>query len=535
MESVDDRTTMQMLLCGVAFQSTLWDPYSGDCVREYKQPEGALLIDEDGEIEEEKIFMGEVDTRSKSAFSIIPGNDTIPDIKDQPWMLDRSFYALDQVEKVFTHLRGKLNPSDADHQRTEYEKIAHRLGNPVFGGNTALREKAKDVLNTDVLVKAMWIKPNYQYEQGVLVVVIGNELAKIDIWPNDFGQNVYPFVKFTEREDGFHFWPQATVERLIPIQKAYNRLRQHKMKSAMTMASPKWLLPKGSQVLEDAITDEVSEIIEYNPAVTEPHPAQMAPLPNYVTELARELIVDFRDAGGQRESTVTPPPNVTAGVAMQVAAEQGDEIIGPIIKRFGRSKELVAQQQLILMNEEYIEPRKFKVLGGDNQIAVYSMSNADFRNHTDVHIEIESMYPDFRGAKRQALLDLWDRRVIADPKQFLKAFRFGNYDYLIDEADKIEDMIHFDIAMMKKGKIPEMYPGQNHMAYFQALSKFVQSPEFLRLIPERKQMFIQVMQMHLQQLMGQMPGGGAVMPQTNQAAVGTPSGSQVTVGLEGQT
>lgn len=532
MEGKYDRLIMQMLICGTAFMKNVWDPFSGDVIEDYAKgtvPDEIYFNDE-GEIEMDQIFMGEIASLPLSPFAFLPASDSVPELRDQESVIERATLSHAYLETIYPHLRGELKKDTPESIRTQYEDIVQRLASPVFSSTGKLYEKKKDSLNSVSLVKTFMMKPNYQYEDGIVAVVVGDQLAMIDKFPNDFGENIYPYVKFFEKEDGFHFWNQSTIERLIPIQKAYNKLKQKKLNNASLMANGKWMLPKGSQVIDEALTDEEGEVIEYNPAVPEPHQAAIAPLPNYVSELANELVVDFRDAGGQRESSVTPPPNVTAGVAMQIAAELSDENINPIIRRLGRSMELVANQQLLLMDQEYIEPRKIKILGSGNEFGAVWMSQADFRHHTDVHIEIESMFPDFRGAKRQTLLDIWDRRLVEDPKKILKAFHYGSFDALLEEDEKTDDIVWLEIQRIKKGKEPEINPFDNHMAHVKALTQWVQSPEFLRLIPERKQLALQVLQARVGFVMQQMPAMGEPMAQQNQAAVNTPSGPAKPVG-----
>ena len=50
------------------------------------------------------------------------------------------------------------------------------------------------------------------------------------------------------------------------------------------------------------------------------------------------------------------------------------------------------------------------------------------------------------------------------------------------------------------------------------------------MIPERKQLAINVLQAHMQYLLQSMPNQGQPAPQQNQAAVGTPFGPAVTAG-----
>src|SRR3990167_3142713 len=385
-----DKLAFMMLINGTAFMSTLWDPRIGDVIKDYRKSSDGddLMLDDDGVPIEDNVFMGNVSSRAKSAWSLVPANDSLVEIKDQEWLIDRSHMSVMEIESLYPELRGNITKEDREASYTEDEKIVQRLSSPVF-----------------------------------------------------------------------HFWSQSTIERLIPPQKAYNKLQDQKARNAALMANIKWLVANGSQLSEESLTDESGEVVEYNPAVPMPQPAQISPMPNYVSELARDLITDFRDVGGQREASVTPPPNITAGVAMQISAELSDEIIGPIIKRFGYGLSIVGNQQLLLMDQEWKEARKVKILG-DSKVDVQWMSNVDFRHATDVHIEVESMFPEFRGSKRQTLLDLWDRRIVQDPQKILKAFKFGNWDYITDEDEKIEDSVVLDIAMIKKGKEPEINPFQ---------------------------------------------------------------------------
>jgi hypothetical protein len=531
MESQYDRGLKQMLITGNNFMETMWDGNGGDAIEnEVYEAGGILSIDDDGEIEKEKIFLGEISSKPVSSFGILPCDESILDVKDQPYISKRQWLPIPYLETIYPHLRGEISNS-GDSDKTEYEKMVERLGFPQTTSYGRQPNDRKEKMNGQALVITYMMKPNYQYEQGVAAVTInGKQLAMIDQMPNDFGDNVYPWVHFYENEDGFSFWRQSTIERLIPVQRAINTIKQKKVRNATLMANGKWLLAKGSQVSEEALTDEEGEVIEWNPSVPAPQQAVIAPLPNYMTQLDDELKTDLRDVGGQRETTFNPSPNLTAGVAMQVQAELTDEILGPVIKRIGRAMEKVANQQLLLMDQEYIEPRKIKIFGDEGQTGVEDMTNADLRHHTDVHIEIESLFPEFRGAKRQTLMDLWDRRVIQDPEKLLRAYRSGNYDHLLDDMDKLDDSVAVDIAAIKNGKQPQFHPFQNHSKYVQVLMDWINTPEFLRLIPERKQLALAVLQQHLQFVMGSMPAGGEPVEGQNQAAVNTPFGAAKPVG-----
>ena len=103
----------------------------------------------------------------------------------------------------------------------------------------------------------------------------------------------------------------------------------------------------------------------------------------------------------------------------------------------------------------------------------------------------------------------------------------------MEDLEKEDDIAELEIAEIKRGNEPEITPFQNHAIHFKILTKYIQSPEFLRLIPERKQLALSVLQKHMQFLTQSLPGKGAPIGQTNQAAVGTPYGPSVTTGSPG--
>lgn len=522
MESLYDKNQMQMLITGNSFVENMWDPKSGQYIFEENFEDGTLEINDDGDIDKEKIFLGEVSAQTLTSFNILPANDQIPEIRKQPWIIKRYYTPIQEVYNNFPHLIGKLK-TDKETEMTQPERIVNQLSSPI----SSVYQNYQNIIEEgaqEVLVKHFMLAPNHQYPKGLFVVVVNKELALLTEFPDDYGRNVFPIVHFKEKEDGFSFWGQSTIERLIPVQRSINILRQKKIKNFSLMAAGKWLVPKGSQVPDDAISDEEGEIIEFNPSVPAPQQAQIAPLPNYVESLNAELITDFRDTGGQRETTYTAGPTLTAGVAMQTQTELTDEILGPMIKRVGRAMQTVAQQQLLLVDQNWDDPRKVRVLGQDGKFYSEMLTNADLRHNTDIHFEIESLFPDMRGAKQQRAFDLWDRRVIQDPKILLQVLRFGDFDTLIDQQEKQDEAVYQAILMIKRGDAPEINQFQNHIEFVDQLTRWMNTPDWLRLPQERKQLTIDQIKQHTQFVMQSLPNQGQPTEGQNPASVGSPFG-----------
>jgi hypothetical protein len=183
----------------------------------------------------------------------------------------------------------------------------------------------------------------------------------------------------------------------------------------------------------------------------------------------------------------------------------------------------------LLANQFYTDERSIKVLGPSTGVVdILRINNLDLMNQTDVTLQLESSLGTTKAAARQQLIDLWDRRIVTDPNLFMKAYSVGDLDLVIRQEDPAEAVVIEQIEAIKQGANPVVTQFDNHMLHMKMLTKFMQTPEFTRMPPDRQQLATATLQQHIA-FMGQ--AAGMQGPQQNQAAVGTPFGQQVTEGL----
>jgi len=516
-----------MVLMGSAFKKVTWNPSVGQFVKEEKSDnQGNAMFNADGSAETEKVFLGDIECNIRSPFAILasPGATSI---ENADWIMDRTFKTLEEIQTDFPKLNID-NVIEHDGGMTIYEKFVNRLQSPIFSGVAGFAPTRRDANEGGILpehkialVIEYWKKPCKLYPKGIKATVVGNQLADFEEWP--YEHQLFPFVKTDEKEQPFDFYGVSTITRLIPIQKHYNQARTQVALNGELMANGKWLVPKGSGLIDDALTDEQGEVIEYNPNLAAPHQAVIAPLPNYIMESQNQDIIDLRDVGGEREATNAPFPGLTAAVALQEAAAQANEILGPILANIEEGVEREGEMVLSLAHEFFEDPRKIKIVGQNKKLFV-TIDKTDLRNQTDITIQLDSGLGESKASQRQALIDLWDRRVITDPEKFLKAFEIGSLDIVTGEQDPAEAMVLEDIEALKNGKMPQVRPFDNHIMYVKMVSNFIQSPEFRRMPEDRQEQMMQFLQIHLQALQPKQE------QDQNQAAVGTPSGPQNTEG-----
>jgi hypothetical protein len=520
-----------MVLTGCAFKKVMWNSEGGEPVKSDQDEEGNIVFDENtGSRKQNLIWLGEVENYVRSPFDILASSG-VRSIESSAWIIERSQRTLIELKAMFDFDEDLVRKNPMDLSR--FEKFVNNLGMPSMGQmgfGTDRRNYENDIKDNQIItVLEYWMKPNKIYPDGILSTVIGDQLVQFEEWPYDHKE--YPFVKIDCIKNPFGFYGLSPVTRLIPIQRHYNQARTQIAKNAALCANIKWWAAKGCGLSDDALTDEEGEVVETNPNMPRPEQMVVAPLPNYVIESQNQDILDLRDVGGEREASQLPYPGLSAGVAIEAAAELDDLPIGPTIKEIERAMIKEGRQELMLANQCYNDERILKIFGPNkNEYSVIKFKNTDLMHQTDVTIQMESALGLTRSAARQHLVDMWDRRIISDPDIFLKAYAVGSIDVVTKKSDPTENVVIEELDMIKQGKQPVVYPFDNHVVHVKMLNDFMMTPEFRRIPQDRQQILMAVLQEHLgylQQQMPQQPG----QPQQNQAAVNTPFGQQVTEGL----
>lgn len=519
------------VLHGCSFKKNIWNSEGGDPIKSEQDDEGYItLAEETGQAKMNSIFMGEIDNTVRSAFSIL-ASPFAKSLESAEYVFDRSLKTVQDIKEMFPEV-DVTKLVNFEEQLTRYEQFVNKLMSSSYSElHGYVNTQTTDVEGTanvrelqHCLVKEFWMRPNQVYQQGVLATVVGDQLVQFESFPYEHME--YPFIKIDEHYNPFGFYGISTIERLIPIQKHYNQARTQISKNASLMANGKWWAAKGCGLSEEALTDEEGEVVETNPNLPKPEQMAIAPLPNYVIESQNQDIIDIRDVGGEREATMNPFPNITAGVALETAEEISNIGLIPTVRGIETALIKEGRQELLLANQYYTDERILKVYGNGNELIIEKYKNVDLMHQTDVSIQLESAIGQSKAAMRQSLIDLWDRRIISDPKAFLKAYATGTIDVIMKEDDGVEKVIIEELEDVKQGKQPVVSQFDNHIMHVQMLSKFIQTPEFRRLPPDRQALAVQTLQQHLQFLQPQQ------QPEQNPAAVGTPFGAQVTEGGE---
>jgi hypothetical protein len=158
----------------------------------------------------------------------------------------------------------------------------------------------------------------------------------------------------------------------------------------------------------------------------------------------------------------TVPPNVEAGVAIDLLQEMATDRLAPTVKLIELSLERAGNLMLQLAQKYYIEPRMLKIKGSGGGIQVRKFTQADISGGISVNVEAGSGLPRTR-AGRQARIQSYVEMGVIKPDQAYKYLDIADLKGVAKMFQADEDM-----AYREHDKLIQGMP-INQMAQQQAL------------------------------------------------------------------
>ena len=194
-----------------------------------------------------------------------------------------------------------------------------------------------------------------QFPNGRLVIIAGESLLHEGELPyinQKDGIRGLPFIRQTS--EGFlgNFFGRSVVERAIPVQRAYNSIKNRKVEFLNRLACGVLVAEEGSIDLESLEEDGLApgKVIVYRHGTTPPRFLDTGTIP---TELEREedrLLREFELISGGGEVARLDGAS-SSGLALSILAEQSDRRMSRVIASVHRAKANVASHVLRLVKQ----------------------------------------------------------------------------------------------------------------------------------------------------------------------------------------
>ena len=356
-----------------------------------------------------------------------------------------------------------------------------------LGYNSVIPSIVHEAKNDQVLVIERYTKPSEQYPRGKLEIVAGDALVYYGELPyaiGDGGDYAYPFIRQTSSEQAGCFWGASVVERIIPIQRAYNAVKNRKHEFLNRLAMGVLTVEDGSVDTDNLEEEGLSpgKILVYRQGSVKPQLMDSGEVPSEFTEEEEQLLQEFISISGVSEfaRNSSTPTTVTSGIALQLIAEQDDMRLASSIESIKMSIKRIAKCILRLYKQFVSKSKLMRYTDGCNSAEVFYFIGSDIGSD-DVVFETENELSDTPATRRTMLFDLLNAGVLSDSEgklsqsvktKVLGLMGFGNWE-------NAQDITQLHIARAERENVDidnaEVLPVDDHAAHVEEHTRHIVS------------------------------------------------------------
>lgn len=507
--------------CGTVVIKNYWNPTKGPIISVPQMAEDGVTV-----VGEEQVQEGDLGILVCPPQEILPDSPYTGDIELMKSIIHAKAYHKDAVKEIWGI---EVAPEDSVALNLQQSMLGQG-GLRTYQGLVNTR-----TLKDYVVVKEYWERPTAKWPKGRLIIVAGKKLLEFGPLPyyiDPDGALGLPFVKICCIKRPSVFWGKTVTERLIPLQRAYNALRNRKIEYLARCAVGQWIVQENTVDL-DELEENGSKpgyiLVVKQGATISPRKAENPALPAAFETEEYTLLQEFSILSGVSEISrqSKAPTGVKSGVAMSLALEQDETRLSSVAVNIEEGVIKCGAQWLRLYKQHVKVPRVLRSVGRNNIVDVYDWEGSDLKAE-DVVMDTFSALSESPAQKRQMVFDLMGAGLFQNPdtgrvdrptrSRILEMLQFTDWAG-IDDSDELHiSKAERENRMMAEGTPVMSADYDDHLIHVEKHNEYRLSIDFDMLIsenPEVAKIFMEHVGQHLnvimQARMAQMasaPGGG---------------------------
>lgn len=412
-------------VCGTAFYKVLWNGGKGNAVGEL--PDG------------KKVYEGQADIVAVPPFEIYPYSLGVENIDDQPSIIQAKALTVDEIYSAYgVKLAGR------DLKEFELTPTAKKSDT---GGNMP---EETGVGTAYELVIERYEKPTGDRPDGRLTVVAGGVLLFDGILPYKngvCGTRGYPFIKQTAMPVAGRFFGTSVVNRLIPLQRAYNAVKNRKHEFLNRIAMGTIAVEDGSVDADEIANDGLmpGKVIVYRQGGKPPEMLTLGTLPTGFEKEEENLLNEFAKVSGSGNIAENADSfaGITSATGLQLIIDQDDQRLSLTYASMKRALKEIGRHILRLYRQFATHTRLLKFAGNGDAYSVVAFKGSDISSD-DVMLEADSDMNMTAAQKRTVVYEILDKGLFADENgkipcavknkilEFIGYASFGNAPDLVE-------------------------------------------------------------------------------------------------------
>ena len=387
LDAIISEATVWSETCGTVFYKIIWDFSAGEVIADGGS--GG------------KLRQGDINVSAVSPFEIYPHSLSEEKLSAQPSIIHAKAMPVQDISAAYgVELAGG-----------EIDDLIYSSGD--MQGAAGLKRGYE-------LVIERYERPTKDRPLGRLTAVAGGKLLYDGDLPyvnRDGGERGYPFVKQTALPKAGSFFGASPVERLIPLQRAYNAVknRKHEFLNRISM---------GTVAVEDGSvdTDELAEdgltpgkVIVYRQGGKPPEMLTLGSVPSEFGQEEERLLNEFTKLSGAGDLTDNADgfAGITSASGIQLVLEQSDIKMEYAYRQIKYAMKDIGRHILRLYRQFATDVRLLKHAGKNNVLNLFYFKGCDISSD-DVYLDADTEANLSPAQRRAVIYEILDRGLYSD-------------------------------------------------------------------------------------------------------------------------
>lgn len=270
------------------------------------------------------------------------------------------------------------------------------------------------------LVIERYTRPDGEFPRGRYEVAAGGRLlyeGDLPLAVDENGEPGLPFVRQRSFPRAGRFFGVCPIERAVPVQRAYNAVKNRKHEFMNRLATGVLAVEEGSVDVSDLEDEGLApgKIIVYAAGSKPPVFLDAGSVPEDFDKEEQNLLNEFAAVSGVSEfmSASAVPSTVSSGSALEMLIEQDDSRLTVSAEEIRAAVKQVGKMILRLYRQFATPTRISKVAGEDGQVRAIAWNSRSLSGE-DAVIEADARLGDNVTSRRNTVLKLFAAGILGE-------------------------------------------------------------------------------------------------------------------------
>lgn len=376
--------------CGTGFYKIIWNNDAG----------GKM-----GVIDGKEVYEGGVEILPVSPFEIFPDNMYTEDLENCKSIIHARAVPVNTVKE-------KYGISISGNEIGVFN-LVKKNGTLVGSGEISA------TVSNSVIVIEKYEKPSEEFPNGRIITVADGKLLYYGELPYLNGKDkkrTFPFVKQDCISNAGNFFGTSIVERLIPLQRSYNAVKNRKHEFLNRLSMGILTVEDGSVDVDDLQQEGLSpgKILVYRQGAKAPEIMSEMTMPTDFSEEENKLINEFVIVSGVSDvSSSSSNASLSSGSALQILVEQDNERLLMPADNIRNCYVKIAKHVVRLFAQFLSGVKVIKFYDTFNKARICFASRESVRSD-DVYVDNENEFMYSETQKKEMIYNLYSSGLLFD-------------------------------------------------------------------------------------------------------------------------